>query len=126
MATPRADTNHAVAYHGGMAPSVNLVRREIIELHLHRFAAEGIDREDFVVPVIPECSSTGSRREIVAKYSEISYSIDGRDLQIGLALGKGVYATTFLREIMKVDAIESDRAVYLESFRDAEAAEPTD
>lgn len=31
MATPRADTNHAVAYHGGMAPSVNLVRREIID-----------------------------------------------------------------------------------------------
>ncbi len=83
-------------------------------------AGEGIGRPDFVVPIIPECSSTGSRREIVAKYSELTYSVKDLDLEIGLALGKGCYATTFLREIMKVDAIESDRAVYLESFQDAE------
>ncbi len=89
-------------------------------------ATEGIDRQDFIVPIIPECSSTGSRREIVAKYSELSYSVNYRDLEIGLALGKGCYATTFLREIMKVDAIESDRAVYLESFQDAEPPEQTD
>ncbi|MDD1743778.1 MAG: tRNA pseudouridine(13) synthase TruD, partial [Methanomassiliicoccales archaeon] len=95
-----------------------LAQGEPGEIEATIIAAEGIDRQDFVVPVIPECSSTGSRREIVAKYSELSYSIDGRDLQIGLALGKGVYATTFLREIMKVDAIESDRAVYLESCQD--------
>jgi tRNA pseudouridine13 synthase len=95
-----------------------LAKGEPGEIEASIIAAEGIDRKDFVVPVIPQCSSTGSRREIVAKYSELSYSIEGRDLQIGLALGKGVYATTFLREIMKVDAIESDRAVYLESCQD--------
>ena len=89
-------------------------------------AGEGIDRPDFVVPIIPECSSTGSRREIVAKYSELSNSVKYRDLEIELALGKGCYATTFLREIMKVDAIESDRAVYLESFQDAELPESPD
>ncbi len=95
-----------------------LAQGEPGEIEARIIVAEGIDRQDFVVPVIPECSSTGSRREIVAKYSELSYSVEGRDLQIGLALGKGVYATTFLREIMKVDAIESDRAVYLESCQD--------
>ncbi len=100
-----------------------LAKGEPGEIEAMVVAAEGIDRQDFVVPVIPECSSTGSRREIVARYSELSYSVKGRDFDIGLALGKGCYATTFLREIMKVDAIESDRAVYLESFQDAELPE---
>ncbi len=87
-------------------------------------AEESIDRQDFIVPTIPECSSTGSRREIVAKYSELTYSVKGSDLEIGLALGKGCYATTFLREMMKVDAIESDRAVYLESFLEENPESP--
>jgi tRNA pseudouridine13 synthase len=97
-----------------------LAKGEPGEIESTIIAAESIERKDFVVPVIPECSSTGSRREIVAKYSELTYSVNERDLEIVLALGKGCYATTFLREIMKVDAIESDRAVYLESFQDAE------
>ena len=103
-----------------------LAKGEPGEIEATIVAAEGIERQDFVVPVIPECSSTGSRREIVARYSELTYSAKDRDLEIALALGKGCYATTFLREIMKVDAIESDRAVYLESFQDAELPEPPD
>jgi tRNA pseudouridine13 synthase len=103
-----------------------LAKGEPGEIEAAVVAAERIERQDFVVPVIPECSSTGSRREIVARYSELAYSAKDRDLEIGLALGKGCYATTFLREIMKVDAIESDRAVYLESFQDAELPEPLD
>jgi tRNA pseudouridine13 synthase len=103
-----------------------LAKGEPGEIEAIIIAAEGIERKDFVVPIIPECSSTGSRREIVAKYSELSYCAKGRDMEIDLSLGKGCYATTFLREIMKVDAIESDRAVYLESFQDAELPESTD
>ncbi len=42
------------------------IERTIIE-------REGVDKDDFVVPLIPECSSTGSRRELVAEFHELRF-----------------------------------------------------
>jgi len=76
---------------------------------------EGIGREDFVVPRIPECSSRGSRREIVARYWDFQHSVEGDVLEASFSLGKGCYATCLLREIMKEDMIERDRLTHQEA-----------
>ncbi|MEM0448304.1 MAG: tRNA pseudouridine(13) synthase TruD [Methanomassiliicoccales archaeon] len=73
---------------------------------------EGVKREDFVIPLIPECSSTGSRREIVARFNDLLYEAQGDSLLLSFSLGKGCYATSLLREVMKSDMLEADRAVY--------------
>ncbi|MCU0861340.1 MAG: tRNA pseudouridine(13) synthase TruD [Methanomassiliicoccales archaeon] len=80
---------------------------------------EGLRREDFVVPLIPECSSTGSRREVVARYEQLSFDAQGDALALSFSLGKGCYATSLLREVMKADMIEADRAVYELANEDA-------
>jgi tRNA pseudouridine13 synthase len=76
---------------------------------------EGVSKEDFVVPLIPECSSTGSRRELVAEFHELRFQVNEDALDISFSLGKGCYATCLLREVMKADMIEADRATYSES-----------
>ncbi len=89
------------------------IERSIIE-------QEGVERQDFIVPLIPECSSTGSRRELVAQFHDLSFAASGDTLDISFSLGKGCYATCLLREVMKADMIEADRATYLESAEDIE------
>ncbi len=67
-----------------------------------------IDTEGFKVPAMPELASKGLRREIVLPFKpEFSAAEDeinaGRTkLTIGFSLQKGSYATTVLREYMKV------------------------
>jgi tRNA pseudouridine13 synthase len=80
---------------------------------------EGVSREDFVVPLIPECSSTGSRRELVAEFHDLRFQAMANTLDVAFSLGKGCYATCLLREVMKADMIEADRAAYSESSEDA-------
>jgi tRNA pseudouridine13 synthase len=89
------------------------IERSIIE-------KEGVSRQDFIVPLIPECSSTGSRRELVAQFHDLSLQAFEDSLEMSFSLGKGCYATCLLREVMKEDMIEADRATYLESTEDAE------
>lgn len=81
---------------------------------------EGVLRQDFVVPQVPECSSRGSRREVVARYWDLRHEATGDVLDVSFSLGKGCYATCLLREVMKVDMIERDRQVY----QGSEGAEP--
>jgi tRNA pseudouridine13 synthase len=82
---------------------------------------EGVSKEDFVVPLIPECSSTGSRRELVAEFHELRFQVNEDALEISFSLGKGCYATCLLREVMKADMIEADRATYSESDGSADS-----
>ncbi len=89
------------------------------EIERSIIAEEGVRREDFVVPLIPECSSTGSRRELVAQFHELRYQASEDALELSFSLGKGCYATCLLREVMKADMIEADRATYLESTEDS-------
>ena len=84
------------------------------EIERDMVAQEGVRREDFIVPLIPECSSTGSRRELVAQFHQLSFQAEGDVLELSFSLGKGCYATSLLREVMKADMIETDRLVYRE------------
>ena len=89
------------------------IERTIIE-------KEGVDKDDFVVPLIPECSSTGSRRELVAEFHELRFQAMEDALELSFSLGKGCYATCLLREVMKADMIEADRATHSEAAEQAE------
>ncbi|MFZ2409943.1 MAG: tRNA pseudouridine(13) synthase TruD, partial [Candidatus Methanoperedens sp.] len=66
-----------------------------------------VDLEGFRVPVMPELSSKGLRREIILPFSpEFSVAEDERNsgktrLTLEFSLQKGSYATTVLREYMK-------------------------
>jgi tRNA pseudouridine13 synthase len=82
---------------------------------------EGIQRQDFIVPSIPECSSTGSRREMVAQFRDLEYEARGDMLDLSFSLGRGCYATSFLREVLKSDMIESDRMAYEERSEPGDA-----
>ena len=84
------------------------------EIERSIIAMEGVTREDFVVPQIQECSSTGSRKELVALFRDLSFSAAQNILDISFSLGKGCYATSLLRELMKADMIETDRITYQE------------
>ena len=66
---------------------------------------QGIDRQDFVVPTILSAVPPAAGERSSPSIPELTYSVKDSDLEMGMALGKGCYATTFLREIMKVDAI---------------------
>jgi len=67
-----------------------------------------IDLEGFKVPAMPELSSKGLRREIIVPF-KAELSVDEDELNagktkvvIGFSLQKGSYATTILREYMKL------------------------
>ena len=60
-----------------------------------------LSAQDFIVPEIAECSSTGSRREILAPVKSIRMHEEGNDLLLEFSLFRGSYATSLLREIMK-------------------------
>ncbi len=63
--------------------------------------AEGIRREDFIVPELPQCSSKGSRRELLARLDKLEMTVRGQDLALSFSLDRGCYATALLREFMK-------------------------
>jgi len=74
------------------------IERKIIE-------DEKIKNDDFMVPGLPNCSSRGSRREIVCPVNDISYTVNSDGYGISFSLPKGNYATCLLREYMKSDMI---------------------
>lgn len=67
---------------------------------------EGISRDDFIIPDIPECSSKGSRRELLGRFKDLSIKVEGNGLVLSFSLDKGCYATSLLREFMKADVMD--------------------
>ena len=73
---------------------------------------EQVDIRDFIIPEIPAASSYGTYRTLLSKISDVSASI-GKDefhhnhqkVTLSFSLLKGSYATSFLREIMKLNDI---------------------
>jgi len=61
----------------------------------------GLSEENFIVPAIPECTSSGARREVLSPLKNMDVSIDGSDATVTFDLTRGSYATSLLREIMK-------------------------
>jgi tRNA pseudouridine13 synthase len=74
------------------------IERKVIE-------NEKITNEDFLIPGLPNCSSRGSRREIVCPVGEINYNVSENSYAVRFSLPKGNYATCLLREYMKSDMI---------------------
>ncbi|MFO7990958.1 MAG: tRNA pseudouridine(13) synthase TruD [Thermoplasmata archaeon] len=71
------------------------IEKEIIE-------KENIDKRDFVIPEISNLSSKGTRRSIFAPVHDLNWSVEPDCFNIKFTLLKGTYATTLLREFMKL------------------------
>jgi tRNA pseudouridine13 synthase len=71
-----------------------IIEREVVRIN-------GLNEEDFIVPEISECTSSGSRREILSPLTHVEISADGNSLLLKFDLVRGSYATSLLREIMK-------------------------
>ena len=65
-------------------------------------AEAGIEPRSFIIRELPGISSRGIRREILAPVNDLSYEIREDSVKLRFELFKGSYATSFLREIMKV------------------------
>jgi tRNA pseudouridine13 synthase len=70
------------------------IERSVIE-------EENISQKDFVIPELPQCSSKGSRREILCPVADLSYLTADDGYEVSFSLPKGNYATCLLREYMK-------------------------
>jgi tRNA pseudouridine13 synthase len=75
---------------------------------------EGIDPRYFFIPEIPFLSSSGTRRGIFSWIKDLtvqplsdSRQQDKRTIQLSFDLDKGCYATSFLREWMKVSDVRA-------------------
>ena len=75
---------------------------------------EKINPKDFIIPDIPQISSSGSRRSMIGFINNFKFKITTDDLNknkkavfLGFELQKGCYATSVLREFMKADDIRS-------------------
>jgi len=70
---------------------------------------EHVDIRDFIIPEIPVASSYGTHRAILSNFSNLSAILETDDLYpphqkvtLSFSLRKGSYATSLLREIMKL------------------------
>jgi len=81
------------------------------EIEKNVLEKEGISLQDFKVKQMPELSSKGRRKEIVLHPKKLKFLGSGEDeffegkrtAKLSFELPKGCYATTVLREIMKVE-----------------------
>jgi tRNA pseudouridine13 synthase len=78
-----------------------LAEGEMGEIERKVIAEEGLDMKDFMVPQLHQCSSKGTRREVLGRISDLCYQTVDNGVLFSFALDKGCYATTFLREFMK-------------------------
>ena len=61
----------------------------------------GLAPQDFIIPELPHCSSTGSRRELVCPVKDLTAEMGDGSYTLRFSLPKGNYATCLLREFMK-------------------------
>jgi tRNA pseudouridine13 synthase len=66
---------------------------------------EGVKREDFIIPKMPELTSKGVRRNLLAPLRKLDYDIKDSTVTLNFELLKGSYATCLLREFMKSTGI---------------------
>lgn len=78
-----------------------LGEEEIGEIERKVIEDEGLSAKDFMVPLLHQCCSKGSRREIIGRITDMRYSTDTDSVNFSFALNKGCYATSLLREFMK-------------------------
>ncbi|MFW6040364.1 MAG: tRNA pseudouridine(13) synthase TruD [Thermoplasmatota archaeon] len=75
------------------------IEREVIE-------EEGLHKDDFAIPEMSSISSSGTRREIFAVVRNLEHEAVGKGIDLSFSLNKGSYATTLMREFMKLSGKE--------------------
>ena len=70
------------------------IEREVIE-------ENKLHHDDFMIPELPNCTSKGSRREILCPLKNMDYEMKDEGYALKFSLPKGNYATCLLREFMK-------------------------
>jgi len=87
---------------------------EMGEIEHKLIKAEKIDPRDFIIPEIPNISSSGARRPIIGTVKDFDYRLlddelnkNQKALMLKFELLKGCYATSFLREFMKTNDIKN-------------------
>lgn len=73
-------------------------RGQIGEIEHKIMDAEGISPDEFRIQGFPEISSKGERRIVSAK--PVNFAITGKN-KVEFSLGRGIYATSLLREFLK-------------------------
>ena len=75
---------------------------------------EKLNPKDFVIPEIPNLSSSGSRRPILTPVKNLEFKLNDDELNesnfaltLKFELQKGSYATSLLREFMKSDDVRN-------------------
>ncbi|MEM2899768.1 MAG: tRNA pseudouridine(13) synthase TruD, partial [Thermoplasmata archaeon] len=71
------------------------IERKVIE-------SEGLEAKDFIIKEIPRLSTKGNRREILAPLQNFECRVYDDMVSFKFSLLKGEYATSLLREYMKV------------------------
>lgn len=66
---------------------------------------EDVVANDFIIPAIPELSSKGMRRALIAPVNELEYELLHNSVIFKFTLPRGCYATVLLREFMKTTPI---------------------
>jgi tRNA pseudouridine13 synthase len=91
-----------------------IAKGEMGEIENKIIEKEKINPKDFIIPDIPYISSSGSRRSLTGFIGDFDYKLYKDELNAGkkalflkFELKKGCYATSLLREFMKVDDIRS-------------------
>ena len=74
------------------------IERSVIE-------KEGLRGEDFMVPQLHQCSSKGTRRELLGSVRDFRFKAEEDVVTFSFTLNKGCYATSLLREYLKKDEL---------------------
>ena len=78
-----------------------LAEGEMGEIERSVIEENRLHHEDFVIPELQNCTSKGSRREILCPLKNLDYEIKEEGYTLKFSLPKGNYATCLLREFMK-------------------------
>ena len=62
-----------------------------------------LDKKDFIVPGLGNCSAKGNWREILCPVKDLRYEIGEDSYSMMFSLSKGNYATCLMREFLKTD-----------------------
>jgi tRNA pseudouridine13 synthase len=73
------------------------------EIERRIVAEQGLESKDFQIVGLREASSKGSRRELLAHYTNLEVECLPGEAVFSFSLNKGCYATTLLREFMKAE-----------------------
>lgn len=91
------------AYVGGVlyGSDSRLSEGEMGEIERKIIEREKLEAKDFMVPQLHQCSSKGSRREVLGMVKDLRYEVNEDGILFSFQLNKGCYATSLLREFMK-------------------------